>query len=324
MTRLLCMPAAIRAVLIAVLIAALPAGAQSPSEIYAAACQKAIGDIPKFSCGDGIIVPVTVNGQPVTVNAPPVPATKGMTCDRPSLLSDGGPSDGQCIPNSRLLSLSTKSMQVAVLCRQKRIRPAASLTFDEIDVVAHNPTSGATCWFRASNDHGTPVVGTSVPSPTAAPTSSFWNDPKKTAATGCGNCHDSGPFTYSPFVGQVWSRMPVDPFGPYFHVDPDGFGFDKWPTKAFFPRDNTCVGCHRIGVKETCSNLTRWMTGRAVPEGANDWAKRYPGSHGMPPNPEMSLQSWNEIHAASVDQILSCCRKPEQQACRQIDIWNRK
>ncbi|NQW49978.1 MAG: hypothetical protein HQ465_01935 [Rhodospirillales bacterium] len=301
-------------VLVGILFGPSQAGGQTRSEVYAAACRQAIGDIPSFSCGNGVIVPITVDGSPA-------PATKGMNCDRPALLSNGPDSDGQCVPHSRILSLSTPYMQVAVMCRQKKIRPAAILVFDEIDVVAHNPTSGATCWFQATGQNGKPVDGAAVPSPTAAPTSGYWTDPATTVKEGCGNCHDSGPFVYSPFVGQVWSKMPADPFGPYFHVDPAGLGFDKWPTAAFFPRDNTCLACHRIGTQASCGNLTRWMTGRAVPEGANEWARRYPGSHGMPPLADLSRQSWNEIYAASVDQILSCCEKPEQPACRRTDIW---
>lgn len=305
MIRRLRLPAAV----LAVLCASLPAGAQPDSDLYATACRQAIGDIPTFSCSDGAVVPITVDGRTA-------PATKGMTCDRPALLSNGRDSDGQCVPNSRILSLSTKSMQVAVMCRQKHIRPAASRVFDEIDVVAHNPTSGATCWFQAVAKNGSPVNGMSVPSPTVPSPSGYWSDPKTTAKEGCGNCHDGGPFMFSPFVGQVWQRIPADPFGPYFHVDPGQFGFDKWPTEALSPRDNTCLGCHRIGVGKSCDSLTRWMTGRAVPEGANDWARRYPGSHTMPPNLDMSLQSWNGIYAASVDQLLSCCKRPQQPACQ--------
>ena len=110
--------------------------------------------------------------------------------------------------------------------------------------------------------------------------------------------------------------MPVDPFGPYFHLDPGQVGFEKWPTTALAPRDNTCLGCHRIGIGETCGNVTRWMTGRAVPAGADVWARTWPGSHGMPPNPDMTLRAWDGLHAASVDQVLSCCKDPDQKACR--------
>ena len=145
--------------LLALLLAALPAASQPSSRTYAAACRIVIGDIADFSCGDGAIVPVTVNNRSV-------PPTKGMECDRPALLSNGARSDGQCVPNSRILSLSTKTAEVAVMCRQKRIRPAGSLTFDEIDVITHNPATGATCWFQAKGQGDAPIDGAKVPSPT--------------------------------------------------------------------------------------------------------------------------------------------------------------
>jgi hypothetical protein len=211
-------------------------------------------------------------------------------------------------------------MQVAVMCRQKKIRSADSLDFDEIDVIAHNPATGATCWFQAVGKSETPVNGVHLVSPTAPAPGAVWNEPQATAKDGCGACHDAGPFMYSPFVGQVWNVMPVDPFGPYFHVDPDRFGFSGWLTVALSPRDNTCLGCHRIGVGETCGQLTRWMSGSEIPPGADAVAQRYPLSHGMPPALDQTLQSWDEIYAASVAEIRSCCQRPDQASCNRTKI----
>jgi hypothetical protein len=301
--------------LLGVVVAASGAAAQpnSPAAAYAKACREAIGPLPDFSCADGVVVPVTADGK----NATPVAQ---MSCDRPALLDNGAGSDGQCVPHSRILSLSTKTMQVAVMCRQKRIRAADSLDYDEIDVVAHNPATGATCWFQALGTAGTPVSGTRVTSPTAVTPGAVWNPPQATARAGCGTCHDSGPFMYSPFVGQVWNVMPSDPFGPYYHVDPGHFGFSEWPTVALNPRDNACLGCHRIGVGETCGRLTRWMSGREVPPGADARARRYPLSHGMPPGFDATLQSWDTIYAASVNAIASCCQNPDQASCNKTKI----
>lgn len=305
------------------------------NELYGEACKKEIGDIPAFSCTDGVIVPITVDGKTV-------PPTKNMTCDRPALLPNGTASDGQCVPYSRILQLSTKTAQIAVMCRQKHIRSASSMAFDEIDIVAHNPTTGATCWFQAEGKEITPkksatdaqnkkksdtgitipVDGAHVPSPTEKDTG-YWNTPQQTFQAGCGTCHDNDAFMFSPFVGQVWNHMPADPLGPYYHVDlpaPHNIGFDTWPTEALNPRDNTCLGCHRLGVGETCGTLTSEMTGRIFPEGADAWARSYPGSHGMPPDLGITQESWNTIYSASIDQIQSCCSKPDQQACRMTKI----
>lgn len=287
--------------------------AQSSSERYAAECRALVGPLPAFSCADGVPVPVTVEGQPVT---DPVPQ---MTCDRPGLLDNGPGSDGQCVPGSRILNLSTDSMQVSVMCRQKVIRPPDSLQFDELDVIAHNPATGATCWFHATGSREAPVEGAAVPSPTEAVDDGFWHAPETTAAAGCGTCHDNDPFMYSPFVGQVWQAVPVAPFGRYFHAGGE-FGFDQWPTETFDLRDNTCLGCHRIGMAETCSNLTRLMTGRSPPPGADARALAWPLSHAMPPGAGLTPESWQAIHGASVADVLSCCADPDQQACRRTPL----
>lgn len=278
----------------------------SNTAAYATACRVAIGKIPAFSCADGALIPITANGAPVD-------GKPGLECDRPALLDNGPGSDGQCVPNSRILSLSTPSAQITAICRQKHIR-SSSLLFDEIDVIAHNPTTGATCWFQALGDKDTPVEGR-APSPTEATDDRYWRAPRDVAATGCGSCHDAGPFVFSPFVGQVWDKVSVDPFGPYFHVDPGEFGFNSWPTSSIAPRDNACLGCHRIGVGASCSSLTLAMTGRATPVGADAWARSFLGSHAMPPGFTKSPAAWETIYASSVDQIRSCCQNPNQAFC---------
>jgi hypothetical protein len=195
------------------------------------------------------------------------------------------------------------------------IRDATGLDFDEIDVIAHNPATGATCWFQASPRNDQPVSGQTVSSPTNAIDDSFWNAPEVVAGDGCGNCHDNDPFMYSPFVGQVLAELPANPFGRYFHVAPQ-FGFSNWPTATFDLRDNTCLGCHRIGTDQTCGALTQFMTGQVIPPGADALASRFPLSHGMPPTLGMSRAQWDNIYGPAIAEIRSCCLDPTQQACR--------
>jgi len=298
----------IRILTLVLICAATSASAQTSNAEYAAACREAVGPLPDFSCADGVPVPVTVDGAtPVYV--------PGMTCDRPSLLDNGTGSDGQCVPHSRILNLSTPTMMVSVMCRQKVIRDETSLDYDEIDVIAHNPATGATCWFQAEGSRDEPVSGAAVASPTAAVDDSFWSTPETVAADGCGTCHDNDPFMYSPFVGQVLAEIPAAPLGPYFHVAPH-FGFDAWPTATFDLRDNTCLGCHRIGTDKTCGELTQWMAGQVVPNGADALARAFPLSHGMPPAIGLSQQQWTTIYGPAIDEIRSCCLDPSQKSCR--------
>jgi len=301
------------AVGLAFLAALAPAAAQTYAD-YAAACREDIGEIPAFSCAESVEIPVTVDGRV------PQDYRPGMTCDRPSLLPNGPDSDGQCVPGSRIANLSAGAKQVSVMCRQKHIRPAGSMVFDEIDVIAHNSQTGATCWFQASALSGQTVDGTTVPSPTDPASSSFFNAPQAVVNDGCGTCHDNDPFMYSAFVGQVWGDVPQNPLGPYFHVDVAGLGFDRWPTTQMLPRDSTCTGCHRIGVYETCGQLTDWATGRDIPPGANPRAASYPLSHAMPPYHRQTENTWNAINQESVDTISACCLDPIRSMCHATEI----
>lgn len=282
------------------------------ADAYSDACRVELGELPAFSCADGVAVPVTLNGQT------PTDYTPNMTCDRPALLNNGAQSDGQCVPYSRILNLSDETRQISVMCRQKTIRAADSMAFDEIDIIAHNPDTGATCWFQKTSGYGKPIDGTEVPSPTASP--EYYNDPKVVAEDGCGNCHDNDPFMFSPFVGQIWGEVPVNPFGLYYHVNVDGLEFDQWPTTQIQPRDSTCIGCHRIGVDQTCGQLADWATGQVIPPGANALAADYPLSRSMPPFHGLTLRSWTAINSQAVDIIASCCNDPTQQMCNATPI----
>ncbi len=298
-----------RAAALALLVAA-PALADDAQD-YAAACRAEVGDIPAFSCEDATIIPIIVDGRE------PDNYHKDMTCDLPSLLNNGPASDGQCVPWSRVLDLSDDTRQVSIMCRQKKIRDTGSMEFDEIDIIAHNPDTGATCWFQKTPAAGETIDGRELPSPTEAP--EFYNDPHVVVEDGCGVCHDNDPFMYSPFMGQVWEHVPVNPFGPYYHVDA-GLGFADWPTTQMQPRDSTCTGCHRIGVDQTCGQLTDWATAQVAPPGANARAMAYPLSHSMPPYHGLTLRAWEAINEQAVEIIGSCCTDPTQLMCNASPI----
>ena len=305
-------PLAAAAILVSCLTAVQATGASSTDDFanYAAQCERLVGKIEPFDCGDGAIVPITVDG----IEPKPGEYTKNMTCDRPALLDYGKKSDGQCIPYSRLLDLSRPGVQISAMCRQKRIRTEDSRQYDEIDIIAHNPATGATCWFAAHGDGTNPVDGNHVPSPTGYDGSAFWDPLSHVLAEDCGGCHDNDPAMYSPWVGQKWELMPTNPFGPYYHVGAE-FGFDAWPTKHMAPRDNTCVGCHRIGLQETCGSLAKIAAGRTTPKGADTYAQTFPGSHSMPPGHELNEKAWDAIHQASVDKLVACCMQPDETGC---------
>ena len=290
---------------------------------YGEQCAKAIAPLPAFNCLDGEIIPITVDGKEPERYFP------GMDCDRPSLLPLGPDSDGQCVPFSRALLISDGDSQITALCRQKKIRNQESPYFDEVDIIAHDVVSGSTCWFQAEAKDENGFDATRVPPPnekTPPPghisAMDFWNSPAKTASADCGHCHDSDPFMYSPFIGQVWQQVPTDPFGWY--ANDIGEAFQKWAKpSALASRGNTCVGCHRIGSEFTCKQGILESAGEIAPPNGDDWATSYPGSHWMPAGNFHSKAAWQTIYKQSVADLASCCDDPDQPMCQVTPITGR-
>ncbi len=288
---------------------------------YGQMCAEAIRELPVFSCQTGALIPITINGGQTPESYVP-----NMDCDRPSLLPLGEDSDGQCIPYSRVLDLSDGDAQVAALCRQKKIRTAsdARIYYDEIDIVAHSAKDGSTCWFQAKGKNSAPLNGTLVPSPMKskpaidyAAADVFWESPIDVAKDDCGSCHDNDPFMYSPFIGQIWEKVPTDPFGWYKHLGKD---FEDWKPVSLSTRNNPCVGCHRLGVQFTSGQGTEEASGQADIPNADSWAKSYPASHFMPVGNFHSEAQWNVIYAQSVQDILDCHNAYEVQDTKQLGI----
>ena len=287
---------------------------------YGQACADQVAPIPAFSCEAGVPVPITVDGRT------PANYTPQMLCDRPSLLREKGvKTDGQCVPNSRALVLRDDDRaQISAFCRQKKIRPAGTHLFDEIDIVAHNVRTGSTCWFQASApqplraDRG--VDGRHVPPPNqvqrlpgypAAQT--FWNRPSQTAAGKCVQCHDSGPFMYSPFIAQT-KALPGDPWGPY--KNEIGRDFQRWPKPlAISTRGNACTTCHRIGNMNSCNVAMFESTGLLRSPGLDKWGTQFPQSHWMPPGNLHSEAQWDETFAKSLRLLAACCQDPKGPEC---------
>ncbi len=282
---------------------------------YGKMCALAIREIPAFNCQSGEVIPITVDG-----GRTPDRYSPDMNCDRPSLLDNGANSDGQCVPFSRVLNFSQGDDQIVAFCRRKYIRPAGDLLFDEIDVIAHSAADGSTCWFQATGRNGQPLNAERVPPPneeTPPPghisARAFWQSPAQVAADRCGECHDNDPFMYSPNIGQVWHLVPTDPFGWYKHIGPD---FQIWAKPiSLRTRNNTCVGCHRLGIGFTSGWATKEAAGLVPIKNADNWARRYPANHFMPTGNFYAKAQWDAVYAKSVREILACHDAPASPGC---------
>jgi hypothetical protein len=300
---------------------------------YGRQCAAQISEIPAFNCMAGEEIPITVDGKPV----PPQPAP--ARCDRPSLLPqhDAG-SQGQCVPGSRALVLrDDKTAQISAICRKQVARAAGSPLFDEINVISHSLKDGKTCWFtakaKAPLTEAAGIDGRAVPSPStlarkavpagALPADKVWLTPAQVAGTqpACINCHDSGPFMYSPYIAQT-TQLPGDPFGLY---QPKAIGEDfkrAWAKLNAFgitTRGNTCTACHRMGNMNSCKVAMDQSTGRGHQEGGDEWSKKFPQSHWMSPGNLHSKAQWDEQFSESLKKLAACCENPQGAGCRVVE-----
>ncbi|WP_144212529.1 hypothetical protein [Shewanella donghaensis] len=298
---------------------------------YGAQCAALISQVPAFDCNDGIDVPITVSG----VVPQYAEYSANMNCDRPALLPYGDNTFGQCTPFSKVLDLSQGSTQISAFCRREHLRPADSPFYDEVDVILHSTTSGDTCWFHAEDSTQTgqgfdasrvPPPDEVTPPPGHVAAVTFWWKPTDTVSKNCGSCHDADPFMYSPYIGQVWQHVPVDPFGPYNNAIGD---FSQWPVSSSIEIEgNTCTTCHRIAnlgsckIYDSAKNLylpgnVQMAAGMALPvKNGDNLTNEYPLSTWMPVNNFHSQAFWQQVYAPSVMALLSCCDNPQQQQCQ--------
>jgi hypothetical protein len=296
---------------------------------YGAQCAREIGEIPPFDCNDGTDIPITVDGRT------PGPDESPQYCDRPSLLSPGTPQPWQCLPHSRILNLSRGATQIAAYCRQNHLRHDPKPNFDQVMIVLHHTGNGKTCWFqsRPATDPDLGINVSRVPPPNEVKPPAgkpaaveFWMTPGEIAAKPptCMSCHDAGPFIQSPYIAQVWDKVPTDPWGKYSSIGP---AFESHPLRVITTPGNTCTGCHRIGSEQSCNFYIGFSAGKAalsyphvLPPGNDRLANTYPASHWMPVDNNMSQEEWNAANLKSVEALLSCCRQPDGPDCNVAPI----
>ena len=117
---------------------------------------------------------------------------------------------------------------------------------------------------------------------------------------------------YSPWIGQLKYLLPADPLGRYSNI---GKEFAQWHSNSISTRDNTCVGCHRIGDQASCSQFVPMAAGKIPAKDGNKLANSYPLSHWMPVNNDQSKEFWEQANLESLNQLLTCCADPKNPIC---------
>lgn len=130
-----------------------------------------------------------------------------------------------------ILDLSHGDTQISAFCRRKQIRANRSPYYDEVDIVLHHAGNGKTCWFHAEkggtagmNAARVPPPNETTPPPGHPSAAEFWWKAAATASKRCVSCHDARPVMYSPWIGQVWNKVPTDPWGKYVNLGADHAG----------------------------------------------------------------------------------------------------
>lgn len=313
-------------------------------------CESKIGPIPPFSCvADGHEIPMTRADVLISNHA------AHQKCDRPPLLTLNG-SDGQCLPYSRIGTLPGRNaagapdanIQWSFICRRYSLRTDPNdPKFEDVAVVGHNRSTGATCFFQMLRyeAHGLdtsrvppPSEAAEVTPPGAVKAKDFWLAPDATAGIRCNTCHDSDPFIHTPHVDQVRKTVdgvtvPVVPPGPNLRADPPdksryhfvGAPFQpesaaRWEKPMRLkPLGNSCTSCHNIGVHRSCDYFARVAGGQLAPTDISQHGSTWPHSHWMPPDTgssEMTESDWRTNYAESLKQITDCCANPDAAVCR--------
>jgi hypothetical protein len=259
-------------------------------EAYANGCMDELGELPMFANGDfkcdaeGMqVVPITAtdnNGNvtvldETTTNWPLTSAQRAATqrCDRPAWLGyDGDVSDGttsQCAPFTRIGQYqNSRGTRFIFICRRESVRPLGDKTFENINFIAHNPTSGKTCYFNNHLD-GTVTDGTKIPRPDAPTSDVFWMDMGSIVGQRCPSCHDSDPWMHSPWVDGAVDKKTGHTIVPKQGEDPaynlqtkysifgrESFLVDQqsqtdWKEPTMLTDVGSCGTCHRIGTGMT-------------------------------------------------------------------------
>jgi hypothetical protein len=309
---------------------------------YVAACTAELGAVPTLDCfGQAKVIPVTVTTDNGTRAMTDLDFNNGASrCDKPIMLQN------QCAPHSRFAAFTARAVkgprptQWAYFCRRYRGRPEGSRYFDDVNMIGHNPNTGATCFFNSQlnarggipvaavdADASNPAPPSTIPNPGAPDALKFWippyfnnDDGTKESVEGiqCARCHDNDAFLNSPFVAQAGTL----PYGVYSETDSPYYAvwfgansrFNSWrPEHITADAAGACTSCHRIGAISTCRYFADYSVNPSQSRFADsltEFGKAHPW---MPPGRRDDGRGVPADIAASYEFIRDCCEtnRPE-------------
>ncbi len=226
--------------LLAVLVSVEPSEGRAQQwagdiQTYAQHCAEVIGEpVPDFDClADGVEIPIFDH------DAPPTGAFNPPKCDRPATMNSSEVDPCQVGSRFGVLRGSNPDISSTFICRRENSEDG----YDEVAVIQHNASNGATCWFRgtlaitANNaEIAMPErkLGNAIASPIRSAFVNDHPDPETPRITWhtvnrffCRSCHDIDPFIRSPYIQEAATRNAIE-FPSVYRPDQPVTDFRFW------------------------------------------------------------------------------------------------
>ena len=224
---------------------------------YAEMCIDYVGLPPSVDCGDGVPIPVYVDGISMNVDQP-----QGE-CDHPDF--KGGCFVGSRVGRVQGMDLDGEPMPEVIwvyFCRSAGQEYFNEYGIVSVQMIGYNTETGATCFFESPDAVGdmtqseylefdeNGLLDGELPGYGNPWFDEAWHSPAVSQAN-CISCHTSDPFVHDPWIDQA--KLPNDPTQTvvpklespdllYFAVG--GYG-SQWDNRSIHIEDNQCLNCHR-------------------------------------------------------------------------------
>jgi len=230
---------------------------------YANMCMEYVGVPPTVDCGDGVHIPIYVDGQEVFEDQP-----TGI-CDDPDF-------KGTCNIGSRVgrvqgIDIDGNPMEEVVwvfFCRSAGQDLFNQMGAVSVQMIGYNTENGATCFFESPDAIGDNIqsqylfyddsgfLDGTLPSYGDIEFNQLFHSPA-VSGSNCMSCHNSDPFIHDPWLDNA--KLKSDPYEtvvpkyeynatnlPYFAVG--GYG-SQFSNASIHIEGNNCLSCHRSSME---------------------------------------------------------------------------
>ena len=230
---------------------------------YANMCMEYLGVPPTVDCGEGVHIPIYVNGEEVYEDQFP------GVCDDQDF-------KGTCNVGSRVARIEGVDINGDPLPEVVWVffcRSAGQDLFNQtgtvsVQMIGYNTENGATCFFESPDAIGDNIqseylfydengfLDGELPSYGSLEFDQVFHSPI-VSNTNCMSCHTSDPFIHDPWIDNA--KLPNDPSQtvipkyeydannlPYFAVG--GYG-SQFSNASIYIQGNNCLSCHRSSME---------------------------------------------------------------------------